>query len=620
MRRTNRTHGSSIVARRLGLAATLLGVTALPACRDAGSDADPDGGTAAGSDGGSDDAADTSGGTGEPGVEIAPLSPTDRLVRISMALRGRRPALEELDAVEADPAALDAIIDTYLDDPRFGETIRDLHNEALLVLVDYFVFPAGFPPLGPAAGHDIYALNRAVTEAPLRLIEHVVMNDRPYDEIVTAEYTVADDQVAAVWGLPAGGDGEWTETQWDDGRGNAGILSDSWLVQRHGSTPSNANRGRANAISRALLCYDFADRDIVLDADIDLSDPEAVAHAVSQNQACASCHQGLDPLASFFQDYFPQFLPAEIVEVAVDEDDQAYPLPTYYPGIFTDLLGVPMRDRGFFGAPGDDLPALGRLIADDPRFSACAARRFVAYFHQIDPSDVPQALEAEFQSVLLDSGMDAKALAKAIVLDERFAASHVVVDEDDDPAAPSPADDVVGVKKARPVQLGQLFEDLTGFRWRTDLGVVDPVDLPYGLGHVDLMDDSFLGYAVLAGGLDSIYVTRPSHTYSASTSLVLRALAQLAASFVVAADFAAAPASRRLLGQVEATTTDEAAIRDQLVALHRRLYGARIEPDGVEADDGWALWSGALAHGGDPARAWTVTLTAMLQDLRIAYY
>jgi hypothetical protein len=274
---------------------------ALTGCPDAESPAyedTSDGGTAE-SESDTDDA---------PGT--ARLSETDRLVRISMALRGRRPSPAELDAVAADSAALDAIVDGYLDDPAFGETIRDLHNEALLVLVDYFIYPAGFPPLGPLAGRDSYELNRAVTEAPLRLVEHVVMNDRPYDEIVTAEYTVADAQVAAVWGLPAGGEGEWIETQWDDGRGNAGVLTDSWLFQRHSSTPSNANRGRANAISRALLCHDFAERDIVLDADIDLADPEAVAEAVEKNQACASCHQGLDPMASFFQDYFPLFLPA----------------------------------------------------------------------------------------------------------------------------------------------------------------------------------------------------------------------------------------------------------------------------------------------------------------------
>jgi len=586
------------------LACTLTG------CPDAGSDHDV--ADDASAEGEGEGEGETESGETDDAPSAVRLPDTDRLVRISMALRGRRPTIAELDAVEADPAALDAIVDGYLDDPAFGETIRDLHNEALLVLVDYFIYPAGFPPIGPLAGRDSYELNRAVTEAPLRLIEHVVMNDRPYDEIVTAEYTMADAQVAAVWGLPGGGEGEWIETQWDDGRGNAGVLTDSWLFQRHSSTPSNANRGRANAISRALLCYDFAERDIILDADIDLADPEAVADAVEKNAACASCHQGLDPLASFFQDYFPLFLPSEIVEVPVTEDDQSYPLPSHSPGIFTDYLGVPMRDRAFFGSPGGDLPALGRMIADDPRFTSCAARRFVAYFHQIDLDDVPLELLAEYQGVLLDSGMNAKALAKAIVMSEDFAVSHATDELD--------AEVVVGVKKARPIQLGQLFVDLTGFRWRSDLNVIESPDLPYGLGHVDLMDDSFLGYAVLAGGLDSMYVTRPSHTYSASTSLVLRTLAQLAAGFVVDADFAAAAADRRLLGAVESSTIDEPSIRSQLVALHLRMYGARVMPDSVDIDDGWTLWSAALAHGGDPSRAWKVTLTAMLQDMRIAYY
>jgi hypothetical protein len=586
----------------------LAGVLVLAAgCRD-GSDAD--GGSEGDSEGGDDETTTTDGAP-----EVATLSATDRLIRISMAVRGRRPSEAEMRAVEADPAAIETIVDDYLDDPAFGETIRDLHNEALLVLVDYLVFPAGFPPVGPLEGRDVYALNRAITGAPLRLVEHVVMNDRPYDEIVTADYTVADAQVAAAWGLPDGAEGEWVQTQWTDGRGNAGILSDSWLFQRHGSTTSNANRGRANAISKALLCYDFADRDIVLDASIDLADPDAVADAVVANPACASCHQGLDPLASFFQDYVPQFLPSDIVPVAQTEDDQAYPLPSFIPGLFVEYLGVPMRDRGFFGAPGADLPALGAMIAADPRFTACAARRFVAYFHQIDLADVTLEDESHFQSVLVDSGMDAKALVRAIVLDPAFSASHVEGDEEDLEAAA-----LVGLKKARPSELTRVVEDLTGFRWRSDLSLVASPELPTGLGRVDLMADSFLGYAVLAGGLDSVYVTRPSYTYSASAQLVLRSLAQLAAGYVVDADFAAPAGERRLLSLVEPSTVDEASVRAQLVALHRRLWGARVAPDDLEIDDGWTLWSGALDHSGDPTRAWKITLTAMLQDLRIAYY
>ena len=128
------------------------------------------------------------------------LSPEDHLVRVSMALRGLRPSLAELDAVAADPEALAGIVDGYLDSPEFGRTIRDLHNESLLSRVDFAIPPAGFLPKGPIAGENIYDLNVSVMESPLRLIEHVVLNDKPYSEIVTANYTVADGVVSTVWG------------------------------------------------------------------------------------------------------------------------------------------------------------------------------------------------------------------------------------------------------------------------------------------------------------------------------------------------------------------------------------------------------------------------------------
>ena len=42
------------------------------------------------------------------------LTPTQHLTRASMALRGVRPSLEDLRAVEADPQALGGIVDRYL--------------------------------------------------------------------------------------------------------------------------------------------------------------------------------------------------------------------------------------------------------------------------------------------------------------------------------------------------------------------------------------------------------------------------------------------------------------------------------------------------------------------------
>ncbi len=63
--------------------------------------------------------------------------------------------------------------------------------------------------------------------------------------------------------------------------------------------PDYRLRGRANMVARALLCFDYLVQDIVLEEGIDLTNPDEVANAVVENSGCASCHQTLDPLASF---------------------------------------------------------------------------------------------------------------------------------------------------------------------------------------------------------------------------------------------------------------------------------------------------------------------------------
>ncbi len=405
---------------------------------------------------------------------------------------------------------------------------------------------------------------------------------------------------SVVWGLPYDGDGDsWEQTEWTDGRDNAGILSDAWLYQRHSSTASNANRGRANAVSRALLCYDFLSRDIEVDSSVNLADPDQVANAVVDNPSCASCHQGLDPLASFFRSQFPLFVPA----------DEAYPIETYVPNLFPDVLGVPMRDPAYFGLAGDETGDLGQFIADDPRFAQCTAKRFYSYLQQVDLDAVPLETAAELQAEFVNSGFDAKALVRAIVLGDDFRISHFEEElpEDDYRSA-------LAVKKMRPVQLAQFAESATGFEWKTNLG--DPT-----IGTVDLLRDSFLGYQVLAGGIDSLYVSRSSHTYSATSTLVLGGLAREAAHAVVEADFALAEGSdRRLLTKVDPDTTDEATIREQIVDLYLVLLGEVVAEDSGDVDDTLALFDAASNASNDPARAWKVTITALLQDVRVAYY
>ena len=129
-------------------------------------------------------------------------------------------------------------------------------------------------------------------------------------------------------------------------------------------------------------------------------------------------------------------------------------------------------------------------------------------------------------------------------------------------------------------------------------------------------------YRLLAFGenhVDSLFVTTPVHTMNTTTSLLLRAVGNLAASKVVKEDLALAdPAKRRLLTALpKGKESAPAAVRKQLEDLHLVLYGSSAKDD---IDATVSLFDGLLADGGDSSRAWTMTLTAMFQDIRVAYF
>lgn len=540
--------------------------------------------------------------------KVATLTPTEHLVRAAMALKGTRPTLDELKAVDADPSKLESFVDAYLASPEFGETVRDLHNEALLVRTDTAIFPSGFPAIGPLAGYDIQRVNISIQEEPLRLIERVVMDDRPYSEIVTADWTMADGVVAAVWGLQHSGDMDaWEKTSWQSTHPAAGVLSSPILFQRHSTTISNANRGRANAIAKALLCYDFSARDVQIDASINLADPTSVSKAVRDDAACRSCHQTLDPMASYFSIYSPLYVPS---------GTNAYPFVPYAPETQVPSWiaqgGMTKAQPGFFGRRADGLVNLGAMIAADPRFTLCAAKRFLAYFTQRRLDEIPQDLAAKYDRLFIDSGLSAKKLARAIVLSDELKASHSTVEDG--------ADDVVGYQKARPEQLARMVKDLTGFTWATNIQLdIDGKDRGF-IGRVELVTDSFIGFKVHGGGLDSYYVTLPSYTYNTTASLLLRQFAEETAQFTVETDFAAAADQRRLLTRIAESDTSEASVRAQLADLHARIFGRLDAAGSDEVGETYALFAAAYDASHDARRAWKTTLAAMLQDFAAAYY
>lgn len=532
--------------------------------------------------------------TPEPPPEDAtyePLSAERRLLRASMALRGTRPSQADYDAVAEDPEQFEAIVDRYLQEDAFLDTVRQHFTEWLELDQAPDVYPAGFPAVGDLEGVPTHQLNTSIIQAAGRLAAHIVAEDRPWSEIVTADYTLADEVVATVWGLSYDWSSSgWQVTRYEDGRPDAGVLSDGWVFTRMPSTEGNKNRERASLIANALICHDYPGRPVLIPPDIDLADESAIANAIEDNEVCVGCHQTLDPLASVFYSHYAFRFP---------EYEYEYPLQQYTPEAAADA-----PPAAWYGQPVEDLGDLGRNIADDPRFSICAVRRFYSELMHVGVEDVPQAAIARLLPVFAEHDMNVRELVRAIVLSDAFGAIAA-----DDPAEADP----VVLRRATPQQLDSLFVDLTGFQWQAEVDF----DLGGGqVGTVPLMRDYLWGYRTLAGGPNNFDTTTHIRTADPSTLLVLRALAERAARAAVAG----AGDDGALLSGGASLQGDPDAVREQLIGLHLRLFGERVEAGDAALEQSEALYTAAWTASGDASRAWEITLAAMFQDPAILFY
>ncbi len=583
------------------------------------------------------------------------LSPADRLIRASIALRGIRPSTVDLVAVHDDPSKLEGLVADYTLTPEFGLTIKDMWAEILLLRNDTFLqLPALDTPGNPLetlglAAYDLSEIYTGTTEEPLRLVEHIVTHDLPFTDLVTAQYLLADDVTANMYGVPYDfGTPEfpadtWQLTAWGDDRPKAGILSSAQVWRRWESNGSNFHRGRANLVARELLCEDFDHRDILVAGGINIADEAEVANAVKTVTACIGCHQALDPLAGYFWGY-KQLIHRNFVGQSIDMDCEfdwsngavpefgpsylyeyyCYPIQQYNPADEFLWEGWGLPEPSYYGTAARDLTEVGQLIADDPRFSECQARQFYGYYGQVDPTEVDLdtalALQARFEA----SGFNARQLAIDSVLRDEFS----ILRANDPAGEPVPAGG--GLLTVRPEQYARIIEDLTGYRW-VAVGDKPNCNDPqtnntvavYGnqcWGEVDLSDSDLYGFRTMSGGVDGVTVSRATHTATPTKLLAMGALAGDAAGFAVDADFAQVATSRRLLWGVEATTFDQAAIRAQLAGLHLRILGEFVTPNAPQVDLSYDLWASAFAVHASPTEAWKVTLTGMFQDPRMMYF
>jgi Protein of unknown function (DUF1549) len=543
----------------------------------------------------------------------SPYSAQMQLRRASLALRGTTPSLDEYTTLALDPGALENLVDTYLSSPEFGRTVRDMWAERML-LRDDVRKGARVTLIGPLSNSRSDLLLEAIGESPLMLIEHVFTNDLPVSEMVTSDIVFANITLSQLFNIPWEGQSnhfdDWVQTTWGDGRPAAGLLTHGAVWLRWGSMDNNDSRGRANMISDALLCNDFSDRDVIVNGDIDLSDAEAIADGVNNDPACVSCHQALDPLASQIGVFVGGYARAWTAAWG-KSDEGVYPL-SYDEDRLDAWDKKGLRPPSYFGKPSNDLGELGQNIAADPRFSLCMAKTIYAYLAQIDRTEVPLPVASHYQSVLVANDLRPKALFREFVLSDAYLQQATI-----DSSAR------VGMLNLRSDQYRRLIRDLTGFEWVT--GQIHD-ECPYTnaedcIEYTHLGETDRLGFRAMAGGVDGGFITQPTHDSMPVRTLVWSAWGNEAAAHVVKRDLGGnATPDNPLLDRVTADESNEGVIREQLVRLHLRLYGELVAAESDEVNQSYSLFEDAYVEYQDAASAWSVTLSAMLQDPNMTFY
>jgi hypothetical protein len=521
-----------------------------------------------------------------PSVDEPSLLPLDRprlARRLSLDLRGVLPTTDELDAAEADAEALSALREEWLADPRFAERLVDLYQERWRMELDEYSATAadlGFPD------EETYSFQRSVGQEPLRLVARVVAEDRPYVEVVTADWTVANPLLESIYPLDREAGDDWTVARYTDNRPAAGVLSTNGLWWRYSSPLYNYNRRRTAAILDLLICEDLLSRPVVFTEALAAGSEDA-ATAILTEPTCQGCHATIEPIA------------ATLFGFLAADDYSAIEKTRYHPERETNgptTLGV---SPAWYGEPVEGLGGLGRAIAADGRFLDCAVETVLSGLLRRPVEETDRALLREAREAFVDEDLALKAAIRVITDGESYRAGGL-----GGGASLTDLDREATRRILVGSQQESLLSELTGLSWTLD--------------GADQQDEDSTGYRILSGSVDGEAVTAPASTPGLTWALWSARVAEVAARVAVDHDLdGERPA--RLLGELdEQSRPEDPAFQETLAGLHWRLLAIRPTPDTLAALT--RLWTAAEAESGSGREAWATVVGVLLRDPEFLSY
>ena len=577
----------------------------------------------------------------------------ETLYKASLNLTGELPPASVGSARAVASADLDQALDEILNRPGFYERLMEIYNDLLhqdkylpwedaLNLLDSNDWPTrkwyndavsseGFEGDEKTWRDNLRnwlrkQTNEAVAREALQLIAHVVRENRPFTEILTADYTLVNAYSARAYGLNVSGfrrletppfEGyenlppelqalaQYDPTDFREVRltiaggdyagtpiPHAGILTSAMFLNRFPTTRTNLNRHRARMVFQFFLDTDILQ---IPGARPDQAVDTESSSPTLTNPSCISCHKIMDPVASTFQNWDEG---GRYRKRRLSHD--GWPSDMYYRGLNGKLMPLEqyidsslvwlgkelVKDARFARAtvktlftgltgqevllpPGDDVPA------EDPKRVAYEAQR---------------AHLAEVERALIESGWNLKAAVKAIIKGPFYRAKAVVGNAEKFAL-------VGGAQLLTPEMLDRKITAVTGYPWKDSWASQTKLDkLNRG------------GYNALYGGMNSDETTTRLRHPNGLMAAVQKRMASEVACNVLAKDFHKPVAQRLLFPHVETTTVlydengnylpeNEALIRKNLAHLMWQLWGQKPEESAQDIDDAFSLYRSVVDTG-----------------------
>lgn len=549
------------------------------------------------------------------------------LRRATLSLAGRLPTAAELERVQKEGlAAVPAILDVLMKEDAFYDRLREGFNDIFLTVgyADGAESALSYDHFSKSRHwtqkHDLSHVGdeKAQTQArykladqyraallgePMKLVEHIVRNDKPFIEIITADYIMVTPYTARGYGIYDDIKSQFIDPEdpfeyipvrlealvgrersqhQESATGyypHAGLLSTFQYLRRYPTTETNRNRLRVRMFYQHFLGID------VLELAARVSDAATVTakYEIPTMQAaeCVVCHKTIDPVAGLFQDYYK------------------------FEGVYGRRKEGWYKDMFSAGFEGEDLPAeerwralqwLGERTAKDPRFASTMVEH-VYYILTgrkvlLPPKDIDDPLFAaknrayKEQRKLIETiatrfaaaNFNLKNVFKDLVVSDFYRVDGLATLADTSERR-AELEDIGLTRMLAPEQLDRKLSAIFGEGWRR------------------LRDKEF---GMLYGGIDSQEVTERAADPSGAMGAIQRSMSNDVACKQVLRDFAREPAERKLFPNIEpnvlpgSSAEDDDKIRAAIVYLHERVLGRYDEAHSPEVERTFKLFAGIV--------------------------